>query len=223
MWRNREGKEFIIASRNNERSTQKHVYYNIEFLETGYTDCVRSDTIKSGYVADKLSRSCCGVGIIGFINTRDHFHEYKIWSDMIRRCYDKKDKSYRFYGMRGVTVCDRWHRFDFFFEDIPNIQGFNREKFENHELRLDKDILSVENKVYSPDTTMWISDLDNQKVRTMEYNMKNKKYAVFPDGHVEIVEHVTDFCKQNNLNRSGVYGCLSGQIKQTKGFKFYRE
>lgn len=110
-------------------------------------------------------------------------------------------------------MCDRWHRFDFFFEDMPHIQGFDREKFENHELRLDKDILSGESKVYSPDTTMWISELDNQKVRTVEYNMRNKKYAVFPDGHVEVVEHVTDFCKQNNLNRSGVYNCLSGRIK----------
>lgn len=33
---------------------------------------------------------------------------YKVWSDMIRRCYDQKCKNYKFYGAKGVSVCDEW-------------------------------------------------------------------------------------------------------------------
>lgn len=30
------------------------------------------------------------------------------WGDMIQRCYNEKNCNYRYYGARGVTVCDAW-------------------------------------------------------------------------------------------------------------------
>ena len=33
---------------------------------------------------------------------------YRRWQQMKRRCYDKKDISYKYYGSRGITVCDEW-------------------------------------------------------------------------------------------------------------------
>ena len=220
---NKKGSEFIIKEKDINKSDNKHIYYKIKFVESGYEDSVRSDSISSGYVKDNLSRSCCGVGMIGYINTREHWKEYKIWEDMIYRCYSQTDKSYKYYGAKGVTVCDRWHRFDFFFEDITKIHGFNQDLFNQGKLRLDKDILSIENKLYSPQTTMWVSDLTNQKRRTAEYNNKNKKYAIFPDGHIELVVNVTDFCKTYNLHRQNVNLCLAGKQNTTKGFRFYKE
>lgn len=37
---------------------------------------------------------------------------YKTWNDMITRCYNKNHNTYRFYGAKGVTVCDEW-RYNF--------------------------------------------------------------------------------------------------------------
>jgi hypothetical protein len=34
---------------------------------------------------------------------------YGCWNDMIQRCYNKKRKSYKRYGGRGIRVCDQWH------------------------------------------------------------------------------------------------------------------
>ena len=33
---------------------------------------------------------------------------YAAWHGMIRRCHDPKCKSFKFYGDRGISVCDEW-------------------------------------------------------------------------------------------------------------------
>lgn len=34
--------------------------------------------------------------------------EYHVWSDMKSRCYRKSNKSYKYYGGRGIIVCENW-------------------------------------------------------------------------------------------------------------------
>ena len=45
--------------------------------------------------------------------------ENNIWKHMLRRCYNQNDKAYKYYGGRGISVCDRW-RDDFlaFYQDM---------------------------------------------------------------------------------------------------------
>ncbi len=33
---------------------------------------------------------------------------YRIWAGIKRRCYNKNQKSYKYYGAKGVTMCDEW-------------------------------------------------------------------------------------------------------------------
>lgn len=33
---------------------------------------------------------------------------YNVWSGIKRRCYNKKQKSYKYYGAKGVTMCEEW-------------------------------------------------------------------------------------------------------------------
>jgi hypothetical protein len=33
---------------------------------------------------------------------------YRIWNGMRKRCRDPKCKAYRYYGGRGIRVCDEW-------------------------------------------------------------------------------------------------------------------
>jgi len=45
--------------------------------------------------------------------------EYNVWHNMKDRCYRKKNKSYSYYGKRGIMVCDRWRNsFMAFFTDM---------------------------------------------------------------------------------------------------------
>lgn len=45
--------------------------------------------------------------------------EYRSWYAMKNRCYNPKSHSYKNYGARGITVCDRWRNdLSAFIEDM---------------------------------------------------------------------------------------------------------
>ena len=47
------------------------------------------------------------------------YPEYRAWSNMKTRCYNSKDARFKWYGARGIKVCDQWiHSFDTFLTDV---------------------------------------------------------------------------------------------------------
>lgn len=45
--------------------------------------------------------------------------EYETWHSMIQRCTNIKCRAYKYYGGRGIRVCDSWlHSFTAFFKDM---------------------------------------------------------------------------------------------------------
>lgn len=52
--------------------------------------------------------------------------ERRVWLNMKRRCLISNDYSYRWYGARGITVCERWSSsYEAFLEDVgrrPNAE-----------------------------------------------------------------------------------------------------
>ena len=56
---------------------------------------------------------------LSYSASRDHRYEYIAWRNMVTRCYNKRDRSYEYYGKRGITVCTRWRKsFEAFFADM---------------------------------------------------------------------------------------------------------
>lgn len=45
---------------------------------------------------------------------------YRSWLTMMTRCNNPKFPRYRDYGGRGISVCQEWHKFQAFFEDMGN-------------------------------------------------------------------------------------------------------
>ena len=51
---------------------------------------------------------------------------YDCWHKMKQRCYNSKDKGFKNYGGRGITVCERWlNNYENFYEDMKN--GYKKE------------------------------------------------------------------------------------------------
>lgn len=45
--------------------------------------------------------------------------EYRAWMNMMTRCYVKNTEYYKYYGGRGIQVCQRWRTsFKNFFQDV---------------------------------------------------------------------------------------------------------
>lgn len=47
-----------------------------------------------------------------------HTPEHNAWLEMRRRCEDPSRQSYKYYGAQGITVCERWQKFDNFLADM---------------------------------------------------------------------------------------------------------
>ena len=76
------------------------------------------------YNVDKGRSKSCGCYNLEALSKRSATHGmtktrfYGIWKAMNRRCKDKNQSTYKHYGGRGITVCDRWNKFENFKEDM---------------------------------------------------------------------------------------------------------
>lgn len=43
---------------------------------------------------------------------------FTVWSRMMSRCYNEKDKCFPRYGGRGIQVCKKWHNINAFIKDM---------------------------------------------------------------------------------------------------------
>lgn len=164
-FKNKKGLAFVVVERTGCTET-KIPLYKIKFLQSGYeADDISSGHIRKGEVKDYFSPSVFGVGCLGYAwnyaKRKESRRIYYTWRNMIRRCYDETSKAYKWYGAKGIFVCDRWHRLDYFVEDLPKIPGFDPVLFEESKIELDKDIRGNGNKYYSLETCCFVSHAVN--------------------------------------------------------------
>lgn len=180
--------------------------------------------MSAGVVKDKFKPSVCGVGYIGECNETNKVQEYNLWKGIIQRCYNIKRKDYKLYGLKGVTVCERWKCFANFLEDIKNIEGYDEEKFLNKQLDLDKDIkqqdIPINKKVYSPETCVFIDKHINrgliERKPTENVNIISRKN----DYVLKTCCPVEELARQINVKTQYITRILRGEAKSHQGWTF---
>ena len=145
---------------------------------------------------------------------------YKIWISMLQRCYSERFKEIYKYSddYDGVTVCDEW-------KDYKNFKKWYEDNYyevEGERIHLDKDILVKGNKIYSPDTCIFVPEKINVLFTKRDSKRgksvigttpKNGKYAVY----CHMINPKTGKSKQEFL------GCYETQEKAFEIYKYYKE
>ncbi len=91
--------------------------------------------------------------------------EYRIWIGMRRRCYKPSDPQYKYYGLRGIMVCDQWMQYEHFLADMGRRPGpeysIDRINYDGH---------------YEPGNCRWATPreqvLNCRRTRWIEFNGK---------------------------------------------------
>lgn len=127
--------------------------------DCGKTCTVRSDHVRSGHTVS------CGCknqrkekrGHNGF---REKSHPLRqIWNAMKSRCYRPDSISYRFYGAKGVRICDRWLVFENFDADMsPRPVGCSIDRIDS-------------NGDYCPENCKWSTALEQSRNRSSTRNI----------------------------------------------------
>ena len=107
---------------------------------------------------------------------------YNSYRCMMSRCYRPKDASYKYYGGRGITVCDEWHNilnFEMWVKENPYFKGATLDRIDS-------------NGNYSPDNCRWA---------TMFEQDKNRRNSVLIEWNGEI-HNITEWSKITGSNRS---------------------
>jgi hypothetical protein len=107
-------------------------------------------------------------------NTRHRMtktREYATWCRIRERCYNPQYHSYKYYGGRGIKVCERWLEcFENFFEDVgprPSVKH-SLERINN-------------NGDYSPENCQWATKIqqanNKRNIKKYEFNGELKTIA----------------------------------------------
>lgn len=105
------------------------------------------------------------------------------------RCYHEGDRSYKWYGAKGVTMCDEWLNDFYAFYNWCMSNGFKKE------LHIDKDELCNElgiyPHIYSPETCKFVTLEENNRHQTSNYKIE----------YEGIEYNLADLSRKLNLDR----------------------
>lgn len=127
------GRWVVLEEVLNYKGQSKHRYWLCECT------CGNKSKVQQGSLTSGRSKSCGCLSreILARGNNRTHgksdTKEYRSWSLMKQRCYDKNRPDYHHYGGRGITVCNRWlESFENFYGDMGDCpEGFQLDRQDN--------------------------------------------------------------------------------------------
>lgn len=140
------------------------VKHNDEF---GHEMWTQADRIRKGCVRNPFEKHSNGLSFTGYgycckIPKKNRDEIYRMWRGVVQRTLSEKyemHKTNRSYD--GATLCDRWHNFQTFCQDVYENAGYKSG------YQIDKDLLLKGNKHYSPETCCFLPAYINLTISIM--------------------------------------------------------
>lgn len=109
---------------------------------------------------------------------------YNIWCGMRGRCNNRKHRDYANYGGRGITVCERWQKFESFYADMGDpLPGTSIDRIDN-------------DKGYSPSNCRWA---------TPSTQLANRRCSILIHFHGR-TQSIQEWARETGINLNTLKG-----------------
>lgn len=123
---------------------------------------------------------------------------YRIWATMLSRCRNPNDDGYYLYGARGISVCERWLKFENFFADMGDRPSPKHS--------IDRYPNPAGN--YEPSNCRWATpkeQAENRKTTRLTYEKADNIRNLFKSGRTK-----TEIARTYNVSFSAVARVIDG-------------
>jgi hypothetical protein len=231
IWYTKEGETLIVIGQSekysvkynkNGKSYKNYRHFIVKFPEGHYGEFIathiKSKKIKNCMFPSVCAKGCVGIGIWKTSINGEHTKEYRLWKDMLKRCYSEKYQI-KTPTYRGCSVSERWLNFQNFCEDIQLLCNYTLWKNSKESYHLDKDLKIKGNKQYNLETCQFIPE----GINVVNSNLTGKTYigVRLSDGYTEAFVSQRGFCRIHGLTPSGLREVLKGNQYAHKGWTFW--
>jgi hypothetical protein len=206
------GSHMIIESYTNSNDIQ------VRFTDTGNLVKARYWNFKRGLIKNVYDKAIYGVGFFGEGEYKSHLNGkrtkvYNTWIQMIHRSYSEK-LQIKQPAYKGCSVVEEWHNF----QNFAKWYEENYYEIEGQRMELDKDILVKGNKLYSPDTCVFVPKAINNLL--IKPSMKRE---TLPVGVSKSKEKYQANCYNSSSGKLEYLGVYDTKEEAFNAYKSYKE
>lgn len=178
---------------------------------------------KKGNIMCPYERTVYGVGYLGEGKYKawengKKTRVYTAWNSMLQRCYDEKyHKKYSTYI--GCKVNEEFHNF----QNFGEWDEVNYYKVEGEIMCLDKDILVKHNKIYSPETCIYVPQTINNLFTKCNKSRGNYLIGISLFKNGKYVAHCSLTDLETGKSKNKTLGYYETQEKAFEVYKYYKE
>ena len=179
---NKSNNHYITINNETKTLTQWYEFYNIrsDFVST------RINQLKW----DPLKALTTPVQVQNRNNTNNEKRLHKIWNSMKQRCYNSNNSAYKYYGARGITICNEW------LNNFDNFYTWSIDHGYKNDLTIDR---VDTNGNYEPNNCRWAT------YKIQANNTRQNRYITI---HNE-TKTLSEWCEQYNIKYSLVLSRLN--------------